>query len=151
MTRPTLRKGAPLTKKRRLGYKRPGVGLLLSAGALVLLLSFRTPASLAPPATAGGSLSAAFSGTLSGPTVDTPYGPVQVQVTIAAGKITEVTTLQVPKANQYSSEVAAYATPRLRSEVLSAQSAAVDTISGATYTSGAYLQSLQSALDQARA
>ena len=151
MTRLTLSKGAPLAKKRRLGYKRPGVGLLLSACALVLLLSFRTPASLAPPAPGGGSLSAAFSGTLSGATVDTPYGPVQVQVTIAGGKITDVATLQVPNANQYSSEVAAYATPRLRSEVLAAQSSAVNTISGATYTSSAYLQSLQSALDQARA
>jgi uncharacterized protein with FMN-binding domain len=103
----------------------------------------------APTSTAGGTVaSGSYSGTLVGQSVQMPYGNVQVQVTLSAGKIVNVVTLQAPS-NGHSGQVAAYATPQLRSEVLTAQSARVNTVSGATYTSQAYLASLQSALDKA--
>ena len=130
--------------------KRPLIASAISIAALALLLSFKTPAPItAPPAGSAGAISASYSGTLTGSTISTPYGPVQVQVTLAAGKITNVTTLQMPSSNQHSAAIAAYAAPQLRSEVLTAGSARVDTISGATYTSAGYLASLQAALDAA--
>ena len=67
------------------------------------------------------------------------------------GKITDVQTLQLPGGQFRSQQIGQYAAPQLRSEVLAAQSAQVNTISGATYTSEGYLQSVQSALDQAGA
>jgi uncharacterized protein with FMN-binding domain len=102
-------------------------------------------AGAAASATAGGNKS--FSGTLTGSVVQIPFGNVQVQVTISGGKITNVSPLQLPSGGR-SGQIAAYAAPALRSEVLIAQSARVDTISGATYTSQGYLASLQSALSQ---
>lgn len=102
------------------------------------------------PSPTTASAAGASSGQFAGSVVQTPYGAVQVQVTIAAGKIADVATLQLPGGNRHSTSIASYAAPQLRSEVLSAQSAQVNTISGATYTSQGYLQSLQSALDQAK-
>ena len=61
-----------------------------------------------------------------------------------------MTTLQLPGGNRRSTQIAQYAAPQLRSEVLVAQSAKVDAVSGATYTSQGYLQSLQVALDAAK-
>ena len=89
-----------------------------------------------------------YSGTLTGQAVQIPFGTVQVQITMQNGKITDVQALQLPSDQRRSADIGQYAAPQLRSEVLSAQSAQVDTISGATYTSMGYLQSLQSALDQ---
>jgi uncharacterized protein with FMN-binding domain len=79
----------------------------------------------------------------------TPFGPVQVQVTIAGGKITDVVALQLPSGQGHSAAIAAYAAPILRSEALTAQSAQIDLVSGATYTSQGYASSLQAALDAA--
>ena len=67
---------------------------------------------------------------------------------MSGGQITDVKTLALPSGGR-SGQIAAYAAPQLRSEVLTAQSAQVNTVSGATYTSEGYLQSLQSALDKA--
>lgn len=89
------------------------------------------------------------SGQFTGSAVDTPFGTVQVQVTISGGKITDVQALQLPTGRGHTQQVSSYAGPQLRSEVLQAQSANVNTISGATYTSNGYIQSVQSALDQA--
>ena len=89
------------------------------------------------------------SGTVTGSVVQTRFGSVQVQVTIAGGKISAVTALQLPSDRQRSAEISGIVEPMLRSEALTAQSAQIDLISGATYTSDAYAQSLQSALDQA--
>ena len=104
---------------------------------------------------AGGSAATAvpsgqknFTGVLTGALVQIPFGPVQVQVTMSGGQITDVKTLALPSGGR-SGQIAAYAAPQLRSEVLTAQSAQVNTVSGATYTSEGYLQSLQSALDKA--
>jgi uncharacterized protein with FMN-binding domain len=84
-----------------------------------------------------------------GNAVDTRYGPVQVQVTLSGSTITDVAILQVPQREQRDVEINGYAVPILRQEALQAQNAKIDMVSGATYTSVAYLQSLQSALDKA--
>lgn len=87
--------------------------------------------------------------TVTGPTVDTPFGPVQVKVSISGGRITDVQAVQTPSEHMRSVAINQYATPILHQEVLAAQSANVDLVSGATYTSEAYVQSLQAAIDQA--
>jgi uncharacterized protein with FMN-binding domain len=86
---------------------------------------------------------------VNGSVVDTVWGPVQVQVHISGRKITDVTTLIYPTGTGRDQEINSYALPILRREVLAAQSARVSGVSGATYTSGGYLQSLQAALDAA--
>jgi uncharacterized protein with FMN-binding domain len=88
-------------------------------------------------------------GTYTGSSVGTRFGNVQVQVTVSGGSITDVAALQLTNSDGRSVQISNYAAPILRSEVLQSQSAHVNNVSGATYTSGAYLQSLQSALDQA--
>jgi uncharacterized protein with FMN-binding domain len=103
-----------------------------------------TPAPATPPA-AGG----AFSGQVTGPVVDTQFGSVQVQVTVSNGRIVDVTAVQLPFDRRRSAEISQYVEPILRSESLQAQSAQIDAVSGATYTSEAYAESLQGALDQA--
>jgi uncharacterized protein with FMN-binding domain len=86
---------------------------------------------------------------VNGSVAQTRWGPVQVQVTIESGKITEVTALVVPNGNSRDQEINDYAVPQLRQQVLSAQSARIDGVSGATVTSGGYIESLQAALDAA--
>ncbi|HEY0520895.1 MAG TPA: FMN-binding protein [Ilumatobacteraceae bacterium] len=76
---------------------------------------------------------------------------MQVQITVVGGKITQVAAVQTPTSDNKSVSINARATPTLASEVLSAQSASIDTVSGATYTSDSYKVSLQSAIDLARA
>ncbi|MFK0019427.1 FMN-binding protein [Streptomyces sp. NPDC090798] len=87
--------------------------------------------------------------TVTGDTVQTRWGPVQVRVTLKNGKITDVTAVSYPSDNPRDQEINSYALPQLRREALAAQSAQIDSVSGATYTSGGYKQSLQSALDSA--
>jgi uncharacterized protein with FMN-binding domain len=105
----------------------------------------------APAATASATPAApaAASGTFVGTSTSTRFGSVQVQITVTAGSITDVTALKLTDADGRSVQISNRAAPVLRQEVLSAQSAQVSTVSGATYTSEAYLTSLQSALDQA--
>ncbi len=155
--------------------KRGVIGGLLTAAALALILSFKTPDTSGLTALGGNSQQgtgtttgnttnttgsgagaaatsgtrSTYSGTVTGQQVQTPFGVVQVQVTIQNGKITYVQAIQMPSDQFHSQQISQYAEPQLRSEVLSAQSSQVNTISGATYTSLGYLQSLQSALDQA--
>jgi uncharacterized protein with FMN-binding domain len=99
--------------------------------------------------TSGTSPSTASDGTWTGSAVSTRWGDVQVQVVISGGAITDVIALQLTDKDHKSVQISNRAAPVLRSEVLAAQSADVANVSGATYTSDAYLQSLQSALDQA--
>lgn len=87
--------------------------------------------------------------TVVGSSVQTRYGPVQVSVTFTAGQITDVQTLQSPSDHRESVQINARATPILAQEVIAAQSAQIDTVSGATYTSEAYAESVQAAIDQA--
>ena len=110
-----------------------------------------TTGSTATTAAAAASTSSTLAdGTYTGATATNKWGPVQVQITVAGGKITEVVALQTPTNDRKSVSINARATPTLASEVLSAQSANIDTVSGATYTSDSYKVSLQSAIDLAQ-
>jgi uncharacterized protein with FMN-binding domain len=139
--------------------KRPLIAVLLTTAALALLLSFKTPYVTPTAASNGGNVAGttagttagiptSYSGQVTGNAVNTPFGTVQVQVTIANGRITDVQALQLPSGGGHTAQVSSYAGPQLRSEVLAAQSGQIDTVSGATYTSNGYIQSLQSALSQ---
>jgi|SRR5579883_387125 uncharacterized protein with FMN-binding domain len=108
-----------------------------------------TAPSTAPSTTKPATGSGVKNGTFTGSSVDTPYGPVQVSAVISGGKLTGVNVLQVPDTGRYEDQIVADALPMLKSEALSAQSANIDIVSGATFTSQGYAQSLQSALNQA--
>lgn len=97
---------------------------------------------------AGGSAPSA-NGTYTGDRVQTEYGPVQVAATVKEGRLTGVKVLHTPSANSRDRQIAADAVPKLTKEALAAQSAHIDTVSGASYTSQGYMRSLQSALDKA--
>lgn len=109
------------------------------------------PASTSPvsttPTTPAPSPAVAFDGA----TVNTRYGPVQVQAQITNGTLTDIAVIQYPNGDGESVDINRAALPQLRTAALTAQSAQVNTVSGATYTTDGYKQSLQSALDQARA
>ncbi|MGD9960338.1 FMN-binding protein [Nocardioides sp.] len=96
-----------------------------------------------------GSGSASKSSTATGDTVATQWGPVQVELTVKAGTITDVSVLQYPSGNGRDAEINNYALPILIQETLDQQGASIDMVSGATVTSVGYTQSLQSALDRA--
>lgn len=150
--------------------KRVLTAITLTVAGLAALLGFRTrdPLATVPSTTtaAAGSTTTAAGGTTTtgpadtttatagtvqadGPTVGTPYGPVQVQVTVAGGQLVDVVALQLPGGNGESYQINAYAAPRLREMALQAQTANIDVVSGATFTSRAYAESLQGALDAA--
>ncbi len=113
-----------------------------------------------PEATTGGSSSASSGsssdgssgssdGTYTGDAVMTRYGAVQVEITVSGGRIAESTVTQVPWSDHKDQEINSYAVPILNDETVQAQSAGIDMVSGATYTSDGYIQSLQSAIDRA--
>ncbi|WP_406128760.1 FMN-binding protein [Streptomyces sp. NBC_00989] len=152
----------PLKKSRPL--RRIVLASAVTASGLVMLLALKphtAPAIAVAPAPAASSSSGADSGTgssgstatgtktVTGETAQTRWGPVQVKITVKNGRITDVTAVQSPSDNPRDQEINSYALPELRREVLAAQSASIDTVSGATYTSDGYRQSLQSALDSA--
>jgi len=139
-----------------------GLGLLFayptslnrSALAEPLGSSARSPATPLPqPASSAGAGSgspAATSATYDGASVQTRYGPVQVRITVVAGKVTGADAIQLPSGNSYDDQVRQFAVPTLNQEAVAAQSAKIAMVSGATFTSSAYKESLQSALDQAK-
>ena len=88
-------------------------------------------------------------GTYTGSVADAFYGNIQVQVTISGGRITDVVFLQYPNDRRTSQMINAQADPMLAQEAIQAQSANVSGVTGATASSGAFVQSLQSALQQA--
>jgi uncharacterized protein with FMN-binding domain len=96
----------------------------------------------------GGASQAAR--TVTGSVVNTQYGPMQVQLTLVGQRITKVTVLQQTNVGAMSAQIDSAAIPQLTRETLTAQSARIDAVSGASYTSAGYIQSLQSALDKAR-
>lgn len=96
-----------------------------------------------------GSGSADTATTVDGSAVWSRFGPVQVQITVSGGEITEVDMLQVPNSDHHDREINGRAVPILVAETLQAQSADIDTVSGATITSMAYRESLQAAIDEA--
>lgn len=89
------------------------------------------------------------SSTTTGTAVQTRFGPVQVQIETSGSTITTVSVLQYPDSDPRDAQINGYAVPILVQETLDAQGSDIDMVSGATYTSDGYLQSLQSALDQA--
>ncbi|MFG3290746.1 FMN-binding protein [Streptomyces sp. NPDC048179] len=138
--------------------------VLATAGtvsAVVLLLSLKpssdptsaSAAGTAPSAAAAGQESpqggtgAAGATTVTGDATQTQYGVVQVRLTVANGKITQAEAIQAPKGGT-SDQKTALSVPQLNKETVAAQSANIDSVSGATYTSTGYKQSLQSALDK---
>src|SRR2546430_6050460 len=108
-----------------------------------------TPGGAGPSAAPGTAVPKTTDTVANGSVAQTRWGPVQVQVRIAGGKIIDTGTLQLPHGNRRDQEINSYAVPVLRKETLAAQSANIDTVSGATVTSDGYRQSLQAALDAA--
>ncbi len=100
------------------------------------------------PAASPTASSATTAKDYTGQAVDTRYGTVQVKVTMTGSTISNVSFVQLTSFDPRSEEINSQAGPILLQETLSAQSAQIDGVSGATYTSQGYLQSLQSALDQ---
>jgi uncharacterized protein with FMN-binding domain len=109
------------------------------------------PRTAAPGTTAipGTQTGAPGNGTFTGSTIRTIYGDVQVRVTIAGQKIADVQATLLPQDRARSARISQYSAPILRTEAIQAQSATIDIVSGATYTSIAYSRSLDSALKQA--
>ncbi len=133
-----------------------------TVSGVVLLLSLKPssdPSSAAaggavPPAAgqeaAQGGAQPAGTGMVTGDAVKTQYGAIQVRLTVAGGKITKAETVQAPKGGQ-SDQITANSVPKLNQATVVAQSADIDAVSGATYTSTGYKKSLQSAIDKANA
>jgi uncharacterized protein with FMN-binding domain len=154
---------------------RAPIVLSATVAGLAVTLGFHAhaPASPPPPPTAAASAPSAAGSASSGSTpaagasssttksaatsaktvtsdvVPNQYGNVQLRVTVSNGKITKIEALQIPQNDRKSAEINAYAEPMLQASALQAQSANIDTVSGATFTSDGYKTALQSALDQA--
>jgi uncharacterized protein with FMN-binding domain len=150
--------------------RRITLWVLSTLSALVLLFSYSTstsgpqansaPSSLYSSSNPGSSSTGSGSGdgsgstssggkTVTGLVAQTRWGPVQVQLKVSNGKIADVSVIQYPDGNGRDEEINSQALPILIQETVSAQSAQIDMVSGATVTSDGYLESLQSALDQA--
>jgi uncharacterized protein with FMN-binding domain len=142
-----------------LSFKTSSLGTP-SAGASVVLPSTVTstpsPPAASPSSTtsagaavrAGTAAPAVTTKTVTGASVDTRWGPVQVKITVTGGKITSAVAVVYPSSNGRDQEINAYAVPTLEQETVSASSASIDMVSGATYTSNGYIASLQSALNK---
>lgn len=134
--------------------RRAVLATVSTVASLVMLLSFKTQSatpvttvSSTPARTSSGSSSGGTK-TVTGDAVDTRYGPVQVKVTVTNGKITAASAVDYPQSNPRDAQINDYAVPTLNAEAVKAGSASIDMVSGATYTSTGYVQSLQSALDR---
>ena len=139
----------PTSTNRGTSQQRPGqlapAGIVTGPGAVPTPGS--TPTAGSTPAAGGAASSASI--VVNGSPGDTPVGPVQVQLTIKAGKIVSATAIVFPQGSGRDQEINSYAIPILQQETVAAQSAQIDAVSGASYTSAGYQQSLQSALDAA--
>jgi uncharacterized protein with FMN-binding domain len=159
--------------------RRAVLAFLGTAASLVMLLSFKTHSTsiATPPAAIGApnpttptstpssathtsrtgstssssatSSSASATKTVSGDAADTRYGPIQVRITVTKGKLTNAIATEYPAQDPRDYQINSYAIPQLNQEAVAAGSAHIDVVSGATYTSDGYAQSLQSALDKA--
>jgi uncharacterized protein with FMN-binding domain len=152
--------------------RRAILAITATIAGLVALLTFKSHAPTIPTATVGGTGSGVSSSPVSetgpgavvptgsqagslttgesaitGQPANTVYGPVQVQLIVRAKKIVKVSILEQPENTIHDIQIGQFAFPRLISETLSAQSAKIDAVSGASYTSAGYIQSLQNALD----
>jgi uncharacterized protein with FMN-binding domain len=102
-----------------------------------------------PAGTAAGGSSGSATTVVNGTSADTRYGPVQVQLHVRAGRVVSATAIDYPQGSGRDREINSFAIPVLQKETVAAQSAQIDTVSGATYTSDGYRTSLQAALDAA--
>ena len=142
-----------------------------TVAGLVALLSFKSHSPTVPVAATTGTVSGSSSSssssattvpgefrsvagpltqgesTITGKVGNTVYGPVQVQLVVKSGKIVKVAILEQPANTIHDIQIGEFAFPRLISETLAAQSAKIDAVSGASYTSAGYIASLQSAVD----
>jgi len=128
--------------------RRISLWFLSTVAVVTLLFGYHTSTS-GPAPVVTQAVAPASGSTVTGAVAQTRWGPVQVRLTLADGKITAVDVVQYPDGNGRDREINDDALPVLVQETISAQSADVDMVSGATVTSTGYLQSLQSALDQA--
>jgi uncharacterized protein with FMN-binding domain len=146
--------------------RRSPIVLAATAAATAGVLAFHphaaavqsaTPATTAAPSATTTSTSgkaktsstpAGSGGSATGSAIATQYGDAQVRVTVKSGKIVDVKALQLQSEGPRSVQISSYAAPILRQEVLAKQTADVDAVSGATFTSASYVQSVQSALDK---
>ena len=126
-----------------------GSGTTLGPAAPGATGSPSAPATASGGAGAGTGTGHGKNGAYTGTAADTQFGPVQVRITVSGGKLADITVLQVPDNGRYEQQIVSQALPILRSEALSNQNANINVVSGATFTSQGYAQSLQSALDQA--
>lgn len=155
--------------------RRVILAIVSTVTAMVMLLSFKTHAvtsAATPPTAVSGTNSGSTSGstgssgttrgnttsttktsstskTVTGNAVDTMYGPVQVRITVRNGSLISATAIEYPETDPRDAQINAYAIPALNQEAKQAGSANINHVSGATYTSDGYIQSLQSALDKA--
>ncbi|MCW3041524.1 MAG: putative FMN-binding protein [Solirubrobacterales bacterium] len=118
-----------------------------AAGASAAAVTSTATASSSP--STAQTASASTTKTVTSAVEANQYGNVQLKVTVSGGKITAVDALQVPQNDGKSVEINNYAVPLLQASALQAQSAQIDAVSGATYTSDSYQLALQSALDKA--
>jgi uncharacterized protein with FMN-binding domain len=134
--------------------------LMSTVTVMVLLFGYHTSTSTAvtsaqssaiAPVTSGSGTSSdsSTSTTSTGDPASTRWGPVQVEITVSGGTITDVAVVDYPTGNGKDQQINARALPVLVQETLDAQSADIDMVSGATVTSDGYVESLQSALDEA--
>jgi len=108
-----------------------------------------TSSSATPTATSASGGSPAGAKTVTGDVVQTIYGPVQVKITVAGGRVTAAEAIQYPDGTPRDDQINAFAIPQLQQETIGVSTPDIDAISGATYTSQGYIGSLQSALDKA--
>jgi uncharacterized protein with FMN-binding domain len=130
--------------------RRITLWLLSTLAAVVLLFSYRTSLGAAAPANTTPTTTSAGGGTTyKGSVASTRWGDVQVSITVAGGRITAVIVPVYPSSNGRDQQINARALPILTRETIAAQSADIDTVSGATVTSDGYRESLQAAIDAA--
>ncbi len=121
-----------------------------AAAAPTASSSAPTPSATSSTSSSASVASTLADGTYTGTAVTTPYGPVQVQVTVSGGAITAADAIAHPSGDRRSDQINARAVPVLDQEAVQAGSASISMVSGATFTSQGYRTSLQSALDQAQ-
>jgi uncharacterized protein with FMN-binding domain len=134
--------------------RRSPIVLAATAAGTAGVLAFHAQTPAVRPATAstasssGSSSGSSKARSATGNAVDTRYGPAQVRVTVSNGKIVKIEALRLQGNDPRSLEISSSAEPVLQQEALTGQTAAIDAVSGATFTSASYAQSLQSALDK---
>jgi uncharacterized protein with FMN-binding domain len=128
--------------------RRSPIVLAATAAGTAAILAFHPQTPAVQRATASSRASSTSPGVATGAAVDTQYGSAQVRATVTNGKIVKIEALQLQGNDPRSVQISSSAEPILQQEALTKQSADVDAVSGATYTSASYTQSLQSALDK---